>query len=498
MNEVIDVLQQGSGAAFRNQVLVIIGVYIIGFLLIHLLRDGINDRWEALLAYPVGLAFYALSGYTLLLVGAEFCVRNIALLIVLVLLVILLIKRKRGIKIEAFELKSFLASCAAVTVLAMVFTSGDFPVAVSNDSVYYYSTYPSILTSEGFYVSSLDSFLSNVGQTTAVVNCLPFFFGFDETFGIQWVLNVFFLLIFLEACRETAVRTGVKPKYAAIAAGLAVLMLATSEPFLGTAMWVLSNAYFMEYFFLAFYLAVKMAEDGDSTDYLVVQAVLIGMISMLRMEGGVIVTIMTVLISVYPASKKKLLLVYCLPLFLAVAGYYMMFFGRMGIDPLYSFLDWKKAAMMIAMVAALVVYIVLVRPFVPKDYIPTLLLALLVLGNAGIFVISRERYLTDIKAFILNIRQGNGWGIFGAVIGVVFILIAADFVKNRGRISCVAAVVPVVMLSVIAVCWARGGVLAVRMSDSGNRVMMQIAPLVIFVLYTYVIKFCVHPDKEGM
>ena len=497
MNEVIEVLQQGSDAAFRNQVLVILGVYIIGFLLIHLLKDGINDRWEALLAYPVGLAFYALSGYTLLLIGVEFCVRNVVLLIALVLLVILLIKRKRGIKIEAFDLKSLLASCFAVVILAMVFTSGDFAVAVSNDSVYYYSTYPSILTSEGFYVSSLDSFLSNVGQTTAIVNCLPFLFGFDETFGIQWVLNVFFLLIFLEACRETAVRIGVKPKYAKIAAGIAVLVLATSEPFLGTAVWILSNAYFMEYFFLVFYLAVKMAEEGNSIDYLIIQAVLIGMVSMLRMEGGVMVTILAVLISVYPASKKKLLLVYCLPLFLTVAGYYMMFFGRMGIDPLYSFLDWKKAAMMIAMVVALVVYIVLIRPFIPKDYIPDLLLAVLLLGNAGICVISRERYLTDIKAFILNIRQGNGWGIFGVVIGVLFILIAADFVRNKGKLSCISAVVPVVMLSVIAVCWARGGVLAVRMSDSGNRVMMQIAPLVIFALYTYAIRFCMHPDKEA-
>ncbi len=489
MNEVMTTLFQGSKIAYISQVLVIFALFLIGHIFVQLIRDRISGIWTALLSYPVGLAFYALSGYTLLLVGIRFEVMTILIFMGLVMILLGIIRIKRGKSLSDFDVRTFVLSGLAAFLIALIAASGLLPVAVSNDSVYYYSTYPAILTSEKFYVSTLDSFLSNVGQTTAVVNCLPFLFGFDETFGIQWFLNINFVLIFFEACMEEAQRRNITAKMAAAAAVLSALVLATSEPFLGTAVWVLSNAYFMEYFFVAFYLAVKMAEeDTETSDYLVIQALFVGMISMLRMEGGVIMTVFTVLISVYKTERKKLLLTYCLPLFLTVAGYYMMFFGRMGIDPLYSFLDWKKAAMMIAMVAGLVVYVAVIRRFVPGDYIPTLLVALLLLGNAGIFVISRERYVTDVKAFILNVRQGNGWGIFGTVVLILFIFTAVDFIKNKGKLSCVSAVVPVVILSSIAVCWARGGVLAIRMSDSGNRVMMQIAPLVVFVLYRYVLE----------
>ncbi len=488
MNEIMTILQRGSVLRFALQTGTILELFLFGWVFLHLLREKTDSKWELLLSYPVGLSFYALCGYGLLLIGVPFTGISVTGLMILVLLGIWAYKKRKNNAPEPVEPKVILTACAVTLVLAAVCTSGLLPVSVSNDSVYYYSTYPAILTSEKFYVSSLDSFLSNVGQTTAIVNCLPFLFGFDETFGIQWFLNLNFIAIFFEACRETAIRKNVTLKIAAGAAGAAALFLATSEPFLGTAVWILSNAYFMEYFFIAFYLAVKISEESiDSADFLVTEALFVGMISMLRMEGGVIMTVLTVLISVYPASKKRLLLVYCLPLFLTVAGYYIMFFGRMGIDPLYSFLDWKKAALMIVMALGLVIYVVFIRPLIPRDYIPTLLVLLLTAGNAGILVISRERYLTDIRAFILNVRQGNGWGYFGIAVGILIILIAVDFIRNRFKLSCVGAVLPVMILSIIAVCWARGGVLAVRMSDSGNRVMMQIAPLVVYVLFCYII-----------
>ena len=43
------------------------------------------------------------------------------------------------------------------------------------------------------------------------------------------------------------------------------------------------------------------------------------------------------------------------------------------------------------------------------------------------------------------------------------------------------------VLTIFAVCFARGGVLAVRTSDSGNRVLMEIVPLLTFAVYSRII-----------
>ena len=61
-------------------------------------------------------------------------------------------------------------------------------------------------------------------------------------------------------------------------------------------------------------------------------------------------------------------------------------------------------------------------------------------------------------------------------------MIVWDTVWGRFSIEYSDAVLAAFVLAVVAVCWARGGMLVVRTSDSGNRVLLTAVPLIVFAI----------------
>ncbi|MCR4591355.1 MAG: hypothetical protein K5668_11110 [Lachnospiraceae bacterium] len=488
---------------FLCQFLAILGLFAAGIIPIVIIRKRLPVFREILFAYPLGISIYGVLGFLLLITGVRFSVQNIIMsFIVLTAGLTFYGHIKPAVSVSSDpdpesdeaegktggkEILLFFAALAGVAAVALLSCSGILSQYVTNDSVYYYSMYPSILVKNGFITASLDKYLTDVGQTTAVIQCLPFLLGFDQSFGIQHFLNINFLLIFFTALHDTLCKPIEPERLRLLAAALGTFLLAVSEPFIVLSKWVLSNVYFMDFLFIVFYLeyrAVMSDEEDRLSDIMLF--FMTSFLIMSRMEGGVLVFVMAAAFSALPMKKEKLILHFALPLIIMELGYYGMVFMKIGVDPLYSFLDMKAALLMAGMIAILLVYIILIRDRINISFVPVLLLAALLAGNAGLLLINHERYLTNIKAFILNIRQGNGWGLFPAVILIYAVIFIIELVKCRLRDIPVPVFLPAVLvLAIIAVCFARGGVLAVRTSDSGNRVLMEMVPCVLFSVYVW-------------
>lgn len=482
MREILNQLTAYDGIA---QVLTIVLLSVYGMVLVSAVPGRMQKSWKALLSFPFGISVYMLCGYIILLTGINFGRASVIVFMAVLLIAALMI----GLKGKNFgrpDGKLLALWFIATAALAAFACFGGLSLAVSNDSVYYYSAYPRMLVAQGRYAKSFDTFLTDVGQTTAVLNCLPFLFGFDATFGIQHFINFNFLAVFLAALYERGAKhLTVKKAIAAAAAG--TLFLAASTPYLVVSKWVLSNVYFMIFAFILFYILLKNSEEEFSAKWAMVEFVLFAVFAMLRMEGGIVALLIIFTASAMNYSNRRILLNYILPIFLAESGYYLMLFMRLGVDPLYSFLDWKKAVLMVGMIVISALYFVLIRgkrfKFISGN-IGVWIVAAAVLGNAGICVISHTRYLTNLYAFYQNVRGSHGWGYFGIVMAVAALWIVVDLLRQRLRyISYADAFTAALVLVIIAVCWARGGVLVVRTSDSGNRVLLETVPFIVFLMF---------------
>ena len=453
---------------------------------------------KLLLAFPLGLALYAVTGFAVLLLGIPFNAYSMSILLFLVCLAVIVYSIRKGEchkpdRDEAAKLAIFLVIAAAA---ALFCSSGILSVTIDNDSVYYYSTYPEIIAKTGKYLKYFDTFMTDVGQTSAVLNTLPFIYGFDNTFGIQHFMNLNFLALFVAAMVEllegdssniTADKVPIgRFRPSAVAAVLAALFMAGSYPFLFISKWVMSNVYFMEYFCIILIVVLLGGEELRGFGFTLF--VMIAMLSMLRVEGVVVCGVLALCLSSLKLSKKTLASVFVLPVLILQCGFYAMLYLRMGVDPVYSFLDVKKALAITLSLAALLVYILLIRDRMLKAefihrYYRMIIILVLLFGNIVFLAVNPDRYISNLLTIYRNIRLGHGWGYFGIFMVIAAIFIAADILRSRfAKIEFLDFIWVCFILTVIAACWARGGMLRMGVGDSGNRIMMETVPLTVAVI----------------
>ncbi|MDD3412673.1 MAG: hypothetical protein PHY47_01625 [Lachnospiraceae bacterium] len=477
-----DIFDLAKGYYIR-QVVVIIGIFFLGYVFLSFMQRRNSNVWKALLAYPIGLSIWGLVSYCLLEVGIPYRLSSIGISILLLLIVLCIYFVKQRVQIE-FSWKRFCFLFFLVAVISLISASGILRVSISNDSVYYYSVFPEILVKTGYYLASFDVFLTDVGQTTAIINCIPYFFGFNESFGIQHFLNFNFAGIFYMAVYET-IQNGRDKKKASIFAVFSTMLLFSSTPFLLTSKWVLANVYFMDFLFIIFYLGIKRErEKGNeegSQDLLWIQGILIAMLCMMRMEGGMMACLLILCISYLSYSNKELICYLTLPVCVMQLSYYAMLFIRLKVDPLYSFLDIKKAMVMVLLLAMVFIYFLLFRNKVflfLQKYFATFFIGTLSIGNLLLLILNTDRYMTNLSCFGQNIILQNGWGYFGFFVLIMLLLLPkSDKKMSYSDLFCIGYI-----LFTIAVCWARSGTLRIGIGDSGNRVMMQIIPFVVFTI----------------
>ncbi len=491
-----------SAVFFIRQAAVICMLFLIGFLTVAVSCGKKTCLFEVLIGFPVGLSVYSMGSFVMLVTGIPFNAVCITVFCITEAMICLVILSRRSYWKELSR-RNVLLTLITLLCITVISTSGLLPVSVSNDSLYYYHMYPNALTHNGGLNMHFNVFLTDVGQTSAILNTLPFVYGFDEGFGIQTFMNINTLLIVIYALFERCGGKTDKKRAAAVTAVLTAILIC-SMPYIVMTEWIMSNGYFMCYMFICV-LTVKRyekraeIENEDGIKGEIVMGLLFTMMSLLRMEGCIAALILILCFSTLKYPGKKLFTVFIIPVLAAAVTYDIRIFMFMKIDAPYTFLTPQKAIIQLAAIAAVSVYVLFIRDRIRNiadRYAGIAIPMFLIIANTVLFLYDRTLYIENAEAFAKNLSNQSGWGLFPMLIIGVYVM---WFIARSGKSGyndtywdlCFAAY----FLTAIAVSFARDDALRESIADSGNRVMLQVTLLAFFAAAMRVISLM---DDEGI
>ncbi|MBR1524570.1 MAG: hypothetical protein IJ641_08980 [Lachnospiraceae bacterium] len=523
LSQLVEGLSDGYLAA---QAAVITMLFVTGLLFTRASMSRISgsEIWAMLLAFPAGLAMFAVSGYMMLCLGIPFNTWSVMTAVLLETGVSLYIiyRRNRLVDINNNSLKAsgteqrpdssdvvdingdkrivflYLTSFAVVFVIAFMLTANPFKIVVDNDSFFYFSAYPNAIVSEGRYIRYFDVFLTDAAPIGSIVQTLPYLFGFSETFGIQYFLDLDFILIFLYAL-YSELTDFMGKREAVICSMAAVLFLITSSAYLTTAKWIMAGVYFMSYYFITAYIGYMFSKKQTTERAYVLLGMMIVMTSMLRHEGVMLSVVLILTLSALAGYKGRELALSCiLPMLIASVLYYIRVFVILDVHPLYAFLTSEKAIFMVAVMLICFIYLLFIRDRLPGRLITgtsVILPVVIILANMALFLLRGKRYLGNLYMFYLNLRIGAGWGYFGYIaLFTVILLVIRAFIRKETYILFFDSLMVSYVFAVLLVAFGRGDSLRKGVGDSGNRVMLTAVPLIVFAI---VLRVFIKPKDRG-
>lgn len=512
---------------FIRQVMTVFTLFFYGLMLVVPLNyrknrtKALSNFWMLLLSFPMGLSVFIATGFMLLINGKSYLLDSCLGIMAVVLIAVYFFCEPDfnelfdNIKIKKIKgIINIILVMALVILIVLFSTSGILSIIYSNDSMYYYNAYPRELVLTGLISARLDTFLTDSGQGTAIINTIPYLIGFNESFGIQHFFNINFILVYFyaifECCErrfggnrvsqkkaensEKATKTKVR---SFVISTVFTLLLVTSMPFVILSKWAIANVYFMETGFICVYLAYKMKR--DKMENIFILAPLMFMFSTLRIEAAIFCGFI-LMCFIYAGFKKGEIVFITLPIIVVHSMYYYRIFWYMYLKSTYTFMTKEKSIIAIVFLISIIIYsfvkdaadiklksdsigskfVKLVYAIFANPLIVTLFALICV--NIGLFVYDHNVYIVNIKSFIRNILNQSGWGFFAAIIFILMLLVP----KKKIRSNYFDFVYIGFVLMVIALCFARGGDLRESFADSGNRVLLQVVP---FVLFAFTFRF---------
>ncbi len=491
MNDITSLVAGLSEGYCMNQVLLMCALFVIGSFFLKACGMAGYDGY--VYAFPTGLSLFSVSGYLMLCLGIPFNTDSVSVVLSVSFIISAIIsyrkerekqsKDKAAGKGSRKRLADTGIAFVAFAVTAIILCLNIFHVAVDSDSFHYFSVYPHALVSEGRYLYNFDAFLTDCSPIGSIVYTLPYLFDFSETFGIMYMTDLCMLLAFGGLIYDLL--KGKRGKKEALVSSVGgTLFLATSSAYLTTAKWVMAGVYFMSFYFFTAALGYKMSFYDKGERPYPVLALFAVMTAMMRQEGLVLVLVLILALSALTGyTGKELLLTLVAPVAVAAALYYIRIFAFIGVDPLYAFLTRGKAVVMLAAAALVGIYIAFIRGRRFKRILGNFFIVLpaaVLLLNLAILVLRHERYLTNLYMFYYNLRTRAGWGFFGylAFLGFVIIVIKA-VVKKEKELSFFDSLCISYVFAVLIVSYGRGDALREGIGDSGNRVMLTAVPLIV-------------------
>ncbi len=525
-----DFLSKYRTGYFIAQSLTVFVLFLLGLCFILLVKRRIEGAVYVLLAYPAGLSLYVLSGVILLVTRQKFSAPHLILAMLLILLATYLGETVMTGTFSgfAFQKPSLpVLILAAALLISLISCSGIFSVSLWNDSMYPYSLYPRAIVRYGYLRKKFNVFLTDVGLGSAVLGTLPYLFGFNETFGIQAALNLDFLIFFAAMVRWiSGKKKGIDERKPGLIRNVTTLcglfLLVTAMPFAIISRWAMSNMYFTEFLFICtgsalFFKkgsnpAVKgnaLNPAGQDKDWRQTEAGDILLLSLLttamsffRMEGMMIAAFVILSYTMIGLSGKLFALFSVLPCIVLYGLYYLRIFVIMTINAPYTFLNRTKALVQMAALVLLFLYLVLLQGRVKKSltkHLKVIIIAGLTVGNAVLFFIDPALYTADLKAFYLNLTHMSGWGVFPVFVASALAVTVCCQISDgkKPAISYMDFISISYILITLGVSFARGDPLQENVGDSGNRVLLQIVPVLMFAVIEHLTE-CAEAESSSL
>lgn len=500
LNQISELVRQienrVSIAYFFAQLLTIICLFLYGLFFLTILSDdneGENGILKAVLAYPMGLAVFSVVAILMVTFAIPYNTFSVlaGCLIAGISACFLTIKVKGKDTVKArlcsirkgFISKQGIIIAVIVIIAAVISCLGIFSIIVSNDSIYRYSFYPRAIVHFGGLRVNYDTFLTDLGQGYVLINSLPFLFGFNEPFGLQEMLNLSFVALFVKALLELF--KDQKKWIGYILSAVIVLLLISSMPYELISKWILSNDYFSVFLFITCYLALKGSK--EETGNVAILSIFVTALSIMRIEGGVYAALLIMCISTLKYTGRELGLYITCPVIFIHCAYSARIFLTMNITAAYSFLTPQKAIIMIALLIFVLLYLLFIRGRLPAIITEHLGL-IIILGvfglNVLLLIVNPAIFLDNLKCFVENILYSGGWSIIPVCIFSIYLISLCCNIK-RFKFNYWDMMAFSYLLYSIAVTFMRDGGLRTGVGDSGNRVLMQCISLLLYAAVSH-------------
>lgn len=533
-NWAIELTKALAPGFFVCQVAVILGIFIFGLLITCACSIKANDGKTTdrliktlILSFPTGLSAFILIAYVMLLAGIPYSTANVSLIVVVIAAALIYFSGRSG----AFDVlrtqegkKCVMLGFGVAVIVALFASSGIMPLSLSNDSMYYFHEYPRDIVYFGTLRDQFDTFLTDTGLGSVVIETLPFLFGFNESFGIREFMHINFITYFVyrtyllllpivskrveTSAGDTAAKLFCnKANRVTLEASLIVgVILATSSPVWILGHWAMANMYFMEFFFMAAVEEFYCKSEGCDIRLVALLAVAC---SVIRIEGGIFMLLLVICFTLLEYSGKELALNVLAPMLIFTGGYALKIFTSYTIDNPYTFLTPQKAAIEAAAMVAVIVYVLLIKEHLPhiiNKCMPIVILIGLAGVNAVLLLRNAELYIANLRSFYGNLMGQSGWGMMPQLTVAALFIVATLGIANRKTFGksvntndnsdstgialwvYLTALTIGFLLVTVAVSYMRGDPLNVQVGDSGNRVLLQIAPLVIFTVVSLFVR----------
>ena len=493
---ITEYLAASAGSNYAKQLFVILAIFVFGALITDRFVKNVSAKLRSVLIFPTGIAAFTVTAYVMIVTGIPYNKWSVSAVLIAEAAAVIISGRRSYSKNDISSYgKNMLITIAAVTAFAAFATSGIMPVSISNDTMYFFRRYPDSIVYFGGLRDQFDFWMTDTGLGIVSVDTLPALFGFKESFGIREFFHIDFIAFF-GLCVSDKAKERLDVRAAVVAAVLVTLFLETATPFAILGHWALANMYFMEMFFIAAYTATGHERETEGITPLLLVA-----LSLFRIEGTMFVVWLILCIALYTGLGRKLAVYALLPMTVLFGAYCLKVFAFYYVlDDIYLFLTPVKAVLLVGAMAAAGIYLAFIcprlKPAIAKR-LPLMYIGALVLGNVLLCIRDTGLYLGNLSAFYANLFRQSGWGMLPYfVIAMTVLLIAEyaiDFIKKEKGFDApdpfTLTLTAGFLLMVVAASYGRGDVLAEDVGDSGNRVLLQVVPLIVMLFGDMFIKF---------
>lgn len=453
-----------------------LGIFVIGFLFVHLFKAGFDPIFRVLVALPVGWALFGISAvavYSLYFAAAS----QQVLLVVLAALALALVFANIGKR--SLSRDSLVLGGAALLVLAAAGIVVDALriLTTTSDSAYIARFGQNI--GLGNYEGSRIVF-SKWGPFVPLIHSLTKLLGQKLYWQYQPVLSLDLVAIVFYTA-YTLLREALPKPHAATAAAVAVGLMAFSNMFVFHAFYIHVNLVATSYMYLLVFALANMQDERRTGACVALAQLSLIAFTLVRIEAALFAIVILLIATFQPGWSSTARLRLSLPFILVSLAWYARAYFILPETPDLLTKDLGLALCLVLLGFGAFVAVSGVEPVQPLlARTPMSTLFGLVVVALGFTAMRPRHMLTSLQSMVRNMLVDGQWGLTWYVVFFVGTLLYFAGRDTRGYdwilVVAVAYVVAVYDLAYFTEPYHPGEF------DSANRLLLQVVPVVVLYL----------------
>jgi hypothetical protein len=485
---------ENFNANVNRQFSSIVMLFMMGLIILLPERKRIGTTQTLLLSFIVGLLTFEFISALLLIFHIYYSLLSVLVVYfvyVVLLYVFMLKKDKDALAIKNKDVTKIVFW--VILSLALGYALSKVPINILSFDSIEYKNLGQIFVKEHYIAQYALYQMSGHAFIPTLLNSIAAMFNFGYAYAIQNMFLVTSLLLFGYVLFDETRKRGIGEKKAFVFALIGFLVLATSFFVIFLGVCLLPNIFAGFFMLFLMYYMYKYIRDKDTIN-LALSFIFMVAFCFTRVEGP-LVAVFIVAYFAHKNIKAKQMLKYTWGVFATLALWYTSFFLHVGGNFDSAFLTVGKTALITGLFLVLGAYIYLKDKFFSKinDKLFTLFIVAVIVFTIGINILDISKFNINLKTMFQNMFYEGFW--FTAWFGIIILSIGA-MILTKKKNTFLEGIIPIFLILLFAIFAFRETTLHINWSDSGNRMLMHIYPLIIFVLADNIISYFTADKKK--